>query len=60
MLYTAGDINDMATKMAELISDIKFKEEISQRGEEYILSNGTWDIELRKSLLSLTRTNEIH
>lgn len=60
MLYTAGEINDMAAKMTELISDTKFREEISKRGMEYILSNGTWDNELRKSLLSLTRHNEIH
>ena len=60
MLYTAGEINDMVTKMSELISDSKFREAISKRGEEYILSNGTWDVELRKSLLSLTHHNEIH
>lgn len=60
VLYTAGEINDMVTKMTELISDAKFREEVSKRGMEYILSNGTWDNELRKSLLSLTRHNEIH
>ncbi|SKC82961.1 glycosyltransferase family 4 protein [Ohtaekwangia koreensis] len=60
MLYTAGEINDMATKLTELISNVEFREEISKRGMEYILSNGTWDFELQKSLLSLTRHDEIH
>jgi glycosyltransferase involved in cell wall biosynthesis len=60
MLYIAGEVNDMAAKMTELVADVKFREEISTRGMEYILANGTWDNELRKSLLSLTLHNEIH
>jgi len=47
-LYNVGDIEGTAQKIIELYNDQEKRNLIAIRGKEYILKNGTWDVELEK------------
>lgn len=47
-LYNVGDIEGTAQKIIELYKDQEKRNLIAFRGKEYILKNGTWDVELDK------------
>jgi glycosyltransferase involved in cell wall biosynthesis len=47
-LYNVGDIEGTARKIIELYNEQEKRDYIAIKGKEYILKNGTWDVELEK------------
>ncbi|MCM4157112.1 glycosyltransferase [Gramella sp. AN32] len=47
-LYNVGDIEGTARKIIDLYNDPEKRNLIAAKGKEYILKNGTWDVELEK------------
>lgn len=53
MLFETGNIEDIAAKLERLVNDVPRREELAISGRNFILENGTWDVELRKALSCL-------
>lgn len=47
-LYDVGDIEGTSQKLIDLSRDEAQREKLGHEGREYILRNGTWDVELQK------------
>lgn len=54
-LYEVGDIDGTAKKLINLYNDREKREYLGQQGREFILKNGTWDVELKKLMERLDK-----
>ncbi len=52
-LFKIGDIEGTAQKIIALYKNKEKRESLGNRGKEYILKNGTWDVELEKLMTRL-------
>lgn len=59
-LFKIGDIEGTAQKIITLYKNREKLESLGFRGREYILKNGTWDVELEKALEKINAHKQVN